>query len=292
MSGYVRIHRDLIGHPAFRSDAEAMAFAWMIVRAQWKPVRVRYKDRILSLQRGQLAISVRDFAAAMDRDKAWVERLFKRLAAETMIETRSETGVSVITICNYDNYQAETETRETVDETPRETDARQTRDTEQRREEVKEESTPLTPRAGGRRGKTRLSPDWKAPEIADLPPKARACAEQWTMTSYETHAEAFGSYWRGAGKMMTDWDATWANRIVALHSQVMRDQKFGNAPTASPSAAAPSGKQWTAEEQRAHLAKLERFGLGEGQPPPPAANREPTSFGKPIGHLLPRAGTA
>ena len=27
MSGYVHIHRSLIGHPAFRNDAEAMAFA-------------------------------------------------------------------------------------------------------------------------------------------------------------------------------------------------------------------------------------------------------------------------
>jgi hypothetical protein len=65
----------------------------------------------------------------------------------------------------------------------------------------------------------------------------------------------------------------------------MLERKAADQPCAS-------GKQWTAEEQRAHLAKLERFGLGEGQPPPPAANREPTSFGKPIGHLLPRAGTA
>lgn len=140
MSGYVRIHRDLVGHPAFRNDAEAMAFAWMICRAQWKPVRVRYKGKAISLQRGQLAVSVRDFAEAMDRDKAWIERLFARLRAETMIETHNETGVNVITICNYDLYQAETEVRETLAETADETDARQTRDTEQRIEELKNTS--------------------------------------------------------------------------------------------------------------------------------------------------------
>jgi len=27
VSGYVRLYRDLIGHPAFRNEAEAMAFA-------------------------------------------------------------------------------------------------------------------------------------------------------------------------------------------------------------------------------------------------------------------------
>ena len=106
MSGYVRIHRSLIGHPAFRNDAEAMAFAWLVAKAAWQPTRVRYKERAISLGRGQIAVSVRDFATAMDRDKAWVERLLKRLKSETMIETRHETGVNVITICNYEEYQS------------------------------------------------------------------------------------------------------------------------------------------------------------------------------------------
>ena len=141
MSGYVRIHRSLLGHPAFRNDAEAMAFAWLVAKAAWQPTRVRYKERIIALDRGQLAVSVRDFATAMDRDKAWVERLLKRLKAETMVETRHETGVNVITICNYEEYQARGLRHETVDETATETGARQGRDTEQVREELKKVSS-------------------------------------------------------------------------------------------------------------------------------------------------------
>lgn len=146
MSGYARIHRSLLGHHAFRNDAEAMAFAWLTVRASWRPARIRYKGHQLTLQRGQLAISVRDFAEAMDRDKGWVERLLKRLRSATMIETVSETGVLVITICNYEKYQAQADDRETPDETDGETEARQTQDTEQRIEEGKKvkivEATP------------------------------------------------------------------------------------------------------------------------------------------------------
>jgi hypothetical protein len=292
LSGYVRLHRDLLSHPAFRNDAEALAFAWLFARAAWKDTRVRYKGHAVSLRRGQLAVSIRDMADALDRDKAWVERLFKRLRAETMIETAAEAGVSVVTICNYDKYQPQGDGDKAVGETVRETDARQTRDTEQRREEdKKEEDTPPTPPAGGRRGKTRLPSDWIAPAVCNLPPKARACAEQWTQASYETHAEAFGSYWHGTGKMMIDWDATWANRIVALHSQVMRDQKFGNAPTAAP-IGTPSGKQWTPEERAAYLAKIETL-QPRGTDPPPAANRDPTAFGTPIGQIARRiAGQA
>lgn len=134
-AGYVSIHRRLLGHHAFRNDAEGMAFAWMVIRAAWRPAKVRYKDRMIQLRRGQLAVSVRDMANAMDRDKAWVERLWKRLKSETMIETVTEAGVSVVTICNYDEYQASRDSDETPRETAGETSSRQARDTEQRREE-------------------------------------------------------------------------------------------------------------------------------------------------------------
>jgi hypothetical protein len=139
VSGYVRIHRPLFEeHPAFRNDAEAMAFAWMIVKAQWRPKAVRYKGHKIELQRGQLAVSQRDMARALDRDKAWVERLWKRLRAEAMIETACEAGVAVITICKYSEYQADAVPCEAADEAPEKADARQTRGTEQEREEREE----------------------------------------------------------------------------------------------------------------------------------------------------------
>lgn len=143
--GYALIYRSLLGHPAFRNDSEAMAFAWMVLRAAWKPVRVRYKERAINLGRGQLAISVRDMAMALDRDKAWVERLWKRLKSETMIETTSETGVTLVTICKYSDFQGPRESGETPHETRPETDARQGRDTEQRREKGKKEEETLEP---------------------------------------------------------------------------------------------------------------------------------------------------
>lgn len=166
MSGYARFHRSLVGHPAFRNDAEAMAFAYLVLRASWRPVRVRYKGKALSLNRGQLAMSVRDLADAMDRDKGWVERLLKRLKSETMVETLTETGVMVITICNYEKYQAANDMRETGGETPDETDARQTQDTEQEREEYKKEETLSNERVA--RAPVRDAfprPDWASAQV-------------------------------------------------------------------------------------------------------------------------------
>ncbi|MHA0335809.1 HNH endonuclease [Sphingomonas aquatilis] len=105
MSGYARFHRSLIGHPAFRNDAEAMAFAYMVLRASWKPVRVRYKGKALSLNRGQLAMSVRDLAEAMDRDKGWVQALLRTLSHAGLIAVEKRSGVAVITVLDFDSYE-------------------------------------------------------------------------------------------------------------------------------------------------------------------------------------------
>lgn len=161
-AGYIHLHRRLIGHPAFRNDGEAMAFAWMCLRASWQPVRVRYKGMAVQLDRGQLAVSVRDLAEALDRPKGWVERLLNRLKSETMIETRAETGVTVITVCNYGEYQPQQDSDRTPRGTRGGTSTGQRQDTEQRREKGKEGKKKDTP------SESSIS-DRPAPEVQSLP---------------------------------------------------------------------------------------------------------------------------
>lgn len=118
--------------------------------------------------------------------------------------------------------------------------------------------TSVSPRE---RGKHILPKDWKLPAIEALPPKAQALAKQWTPESYETQGEAFENFWRGNGRMMKDWDATWARRIVDIHSKVMQDHKHGNGP---PSQSAPA-KPF---DQAEYDARLARIGRQESTGPP------------------------
>lgn len=144
--------------------------------------------------------------------------------------------------------------------------------------------TPPNPRKRGNGGKTMIPEDWKLPAKADLPPKARACAEQWTDASYETHGEAFHGYWRSSRRMYADWTATWANRVIALHSQVMRDQKFGNAPTAAP--VKTSAKPMTAAEQAAFYRKIGREDQAEEIERRERQRTRSTGPPRPIGELV------
>ena len=104
-SGFILIHRSLWEHPVFRNFTEAAVFAWLISKAAWKPTKIRYKDRVLNLERGQLSISLRDLA----RQTGWkIKRgqgFLKKLEKGDMVSIEKGTGVTVITICNYNKYQ-------------------------------------------------------------------------------------------------------------------------------------------------------------------------------------------
>lgn len=109
MSGFVLIHRRVYDNPVFSDFSEASAFVWMISQAQWRTKKVRYKDRVIELERGQLALSTRDLARKMNWSQSRAQRFTNRLTHEHMIGSHSGSGVNVITICNYNKYQIDPE---------------------------------------------------------------------------------------------------------------------------------------------------------------------------------------
>lgn len=107
MAGRIWVPRDLWDDPLFRHDKvdERGAYLWLLKEASWKARTVRCGQVEVSLNRGQLAASVRFMAEAWKWEKSTVDRFLKRLVKRDMIGTASGTGVTVITICKYDEYQ-------------------------------------------------------------------------------------------------------------------------------------------------------------------------------------------
>ena len=127
-NGFVVIHRRIWEHPAFNNAVEASMFIYMVTMAAWRPTTVRYKGRMIDLQRGQLAVSVRDLAAKFGGTRSGTHRFLERVRSETMIETDSGTGVMIVTICNYSKYQDASAGAGTVSETGSGTKLGQDRD--------------------------------------------------------------------------------------------------------------------------------------------------------------------
>lgn len=219
-AGYVRVHRTLLGHAAFRNDSEAMAFAWMVLRASWRPQTVRYKEHTIALSRGDLSISIRDLSVALDRPKGWVERLLNRLKNETMVRTRratqSRTAPLVISIVNYDTYQHRQDGGETRGGARERTAAGQRPDREQVREEVNKEITPI----GVTRARV-LPVDF---EPSDGNGKMAEIARGWSPSRRAEELERWRAHHRGKGSRMVDWDAAWQTWIG-------NSVKFASRPT-------------------------------------------------------------
>lgn len=107
MSGTVNIARSLFQDEAFKAQpyTEREAFMWLVMEASWKDRTKRVGNSIVELKRGQLAASIRFMAEAWDWEKSTVDRFLKRLEKRDMIGTESGTGVSVVTIYKYNDYQ-------------------------------------------------------------------------------------------------------------------------------------------------------------------------------------------
>jgi hypothetical protein len=104
--GVFAVHRGIWTHPLFADDAftEREAWLWLISHAVWKPTRVRVSHKIVSLDRGQLAFSIRFLAEKWKWSKSSVHRFLARLRDENMIEQKAGQELTHITICNYNKY--------------------------------------------------------------------------------------------------------------------------------------------------------------------------------------------
>lgn len=150
MSGTVNIARSIFDHTVFADEpkTEREAWIWLIMEASWKPRTRRVGVVVVETQRGQLAASVRFLASAWKWTPAKVQRYLKRLEKLEMIRTQADTGVTVLTICNYDQYQSGAQASDTAAIQQRySSDTNEKK--EERREEGKEDanaSMPIAPR--------------------------------------------------------------------------------------------------------------------------------------------------
>ena len=107
--GYVRIYRSLLENPNFRNAEEAMFFAYLVLKANWRDGQRWYDKRAYDLKRGELVIGTRKLAEEFGWSHKKVRGLMKRLiAAEQITQKRAQHGAHrapVTTICNYCKFQ-------------------------------------------------------------------------------------------------------------------------------------------------------------------------------------------
>lgn len=120
MDYYIPISRRIFEHQLWCEDRVFSRFeAWLdiIQSARFEDTKQLIGNRLIEVRRGQMLVSLRYLAGRWQWSTKKVNTFLDLLIQDKMIikETPKETGQTVITICNYDKYNAVA----LVEETPR-----------------------------------------------------------------------------------------------------------------------------------------------------------------------------
>ncbi len=146
--GYFTFPRSFFSSAIWREEriySRAEAWVDLYQTANYAPGQHIAEGRCLSLARGELVASVRYLSKRWSWSRGKVERYLKLLKSPQirLVETRTETGITIVTILNYDTYK----NNQPPSETPPRPSARHPRDKE--KEKKKKETLSPQPPAGG-----------------------------------------------------------------------------------------------------------------------------------------------
>jgi len=218
MSGTFNVSRDLWDDAAFRDEpfSEREAWLWLLSEASWKPRERRVGSCVVALDRGQLAHSTRFMAERWKWTHAKVRRFLERIENLSLVRRETGTGVSVVTICKYDQYQAVPRDAGTAPAQHRHSTGTNEKKGEIREEGNTQETNVSCERA--RKRATRLPEDWQLPRDWGV----WALNEGWPESAIRHEAETFKDYWISAGGQKArkvDWFATWRNWMRRVPKQ-------------------------------------------------------------------------
>jgi hypothetical protein len=109
MSGYYRMHREWMDNPVLAGEpyTRAQAWCWLIENARYRDGDEWINGDTVTVLRGQVCKAYRYMAKAWQWDESRVRRFCKSLEKAQMIRCDAAAGRALLTICNYDVYQAD-----------------------------------------------------------------------------------------------------------------------------------------------------------------------------------------
>ena len=109
MAGYVKIGRSVFGHNMFKEEpyTEREGWIWLICGASYKTdtIRIPNTSIVTEVKRGDYVASIRFLATKFKWSNSRVRRFLDRLERGKMVSTVTDTGITKITIANYDKWQ-------------------------------------------------------------------------------------------------------------------------------------------------------------------------------------------
>lgn len=107
-NGFIAVGRKVWTDTLFPEEkfSQREAFLWIVAHAAWKPSHTHVGNKRVELERGQCAFSGRFLAKKFGWSEPRVRRFIERLIDECVIDADAFDGVTRLSVCNYDKYQA------------------------------------------------------------------------------------------------------------------------------------------------------------------------------------------
>lgn len=105
MTGWIKIHRDLANH-WIAQDMEMLG-RWLdlLMYASHTDNKVLIGGNLIEVKRGQMIASCDFLAKRWKCSKSTVSKFLEILASDKMVERKCERKYTLLTICNYEDYQ-------------------------------------------------------------------------------------------------------------------------------------------------------------------------------------------
>lgn len=141
MAGWIKIHRTMIDHWINTDKRKYSRFeAWMdiLLSVNYADAKVTIKNTVYEVKRGQSIYSLDTWSKRWGWNKSATRRFFVLLEKDGMIELKTDTQTTQLTVCNYARYQDERNANETQVKRKRNTDETQTTLREERKKNKEE----------------------------------------------------------------------------------------------------------------------------------------------------------
>ena len=208
MDGWIKLHRKIMDNPLYLSEPFTRMQAWidLLLLANHKEGFFYVRGNKVVVGRGQVGTSSRTLASRWQWSRGKVERFLKDLENDNQIEPQKNNVITLISICNYDDYQ------NTEPQTEPQTSRRQTTDepqTDRNKNDKKEKNV----NNDNNRDKAETAKRFAPPYIDEV-------QSYISEKGYSVDAESFVAFytsknWFVGKNKMKDWHAavvTWEKR--------------------------------------------------------------------------------
>ena len=103
--GWIILHRKIYNSTDFNNQLEVAVFMYLLTMASHKTIKVVYRKKKLTLNRGDVSIAYRDLAKKFNISKDKVRTVVKNLVSSGNVRQTLHKRLSIFTIVKYEKYQ-------------------------------------------------------------------------------------------------------------------------------------------------------------------------------------------